>query len=579
MTGRPTASQIDRRIDTDVLVVGGGGGGMRAAVAAHEAGAEVLVLCKGIVGKSGLTQTAVTGFQVALGHADPRDNPGVHFDDSIRGSYGLADPRLVDIFTRGAAQAVHDIEAFGGRFDREPDGRFMQRSLDSSQTYPRSIRKGDSLGTPIMQALRREAARRSIPQLHEHFVLRLLKDGDRVAGVVALDFRTGEIVAIRAGAVVMATGGAGELFPVNSNTPDATGEGYMLALDAGAELVDMEFFLMLGHAVLHPEAVRGVLYTFQYLLAKGARPLLNGQGETFVHRYDPEGADNPARHIYARAIFGEVREGRGSPHGGAWFDLSSVPQSLLDEVLPSQTRFLRTLGVDTTQPIEVGSAAHYVCGGIRIGTDGEASLPGLYAVGECAGGPHGAARVGGNSLTELLVFGRRCGLSAARFAGARGRAAFDADGAEAAAAAALALVEGPARDGPRPTVVKRALQDVMNRYVGVVRNDAGLALALDRIAAQRERDLPRLVLGSSDRVCNYDWIEALEVGAMVRLGAVMAEAARLRTESRGAHFREDFPETDTAGWTRNIVVRPDGGSFRLECRDVPTFERTVEAVA
>ena len=243
-------AMIDRTIETDVLVIGGGGGGLRAAVAAHDAGARVLVLSKGIVGKSGLTQTAVTGFQVAFGYADPRDNAEVHYADTIRGGYGLADPELARIFTAEAVEAVDDIESFGARFDREPDGKLVQRKLDSSQTYPRSIKKGDSLGTPIMQALRRQINKRDIPRRHEILVTSLLKDGDRVCGAMAVDFQKGELLEIRAGAVVMATGGAGELFPVHSNTPDATGDGFALALDAGADLVDVEFLLMLGHAVL-----------------------------------------------------------------------------------------------------------------------------------------------------------------------------------------------------------------------------------------------------------------------------------------------------------------------------------------
>ena len=325
-------------VETDVLIIGGGGGGLRAAVAAHDAGARVLVLSKGIVGKSGLTQTAVTGFQVAFGYADSRDNPDVHYADSIRGGYGLADPELARIFTSEAVEAVEDIEAFGARFDREADGKLVQRKLDSSQTYPRSIKKGDSLGTPIMQALRRQINKRDIPRLHEILVTRLLMDGDRVCGAVAVDFQKGELLEIHAGAVIMAAGGAGELFPVHSNTPDSTGDGYALALDAGADLVDVEFLLMLGHAVLHPATVRGVLFTFQYLLTKGARPLFNTDGESFLSRYDPEGSDNPARHIYARAIYGEVRAGRGSPHGGAYFDPGSVSMETLRASLPSQTK-------------------------------------------------------------------------------------------------------------------------------------------------------------------------------------------------------------------------------------------------
>lgn len=559
---------IDRTLETDVLIIGGGGGGLRAAVEAHDAGARVLVLSKGIVGKSGLTQTAVTGFQVAFGYADSRDNPNVHYADSIRGGYGLADPELARIFTDGAIEAVQDIEAFGARFDREPDGKLIQRKLDSSQTYPRSIKKGDSLGTPIMQALRRQMNKREIPRMHEILVTRLIKDGDRVCGVVAVDFQKGELLEIHANAIVMATGGAGEMFPVHSNTPDSTGDGYVLALEAGADLVDIEFLLMLGHAVLHPATVRGVLFTFQYLLSKGARPLFNSDGEPFLSRYDPEGGDNPARHIYARAIYGEVRAGRGSPHGGAFFDPGSVSMETLMEALPSQTKYLLSFGVDMTKPIEVGPAAHYVCGGIKIDANSQSTVPGLFAVGECSGGPHGAGRIGGNSLTEILVFGKRAGRAAAEAASLARKTILNRDDVETECHRVLDFLS-ERRSGPRPNQVKAQLQLVMNDHVGVVRNDDGLGTAIARFQEMQRSDLGTMALANHDRVGNYDWIEALEVSSMVRFGEAMAGAARLRTESRGAHYREDYPDLDDANWLRNILIRREGDGFTFEDRPCP----------
>ena len=565
---------IDRIIETDVLVIGGGGGGLRAAVAAHDEGARVLILSKGIVGKSGLTQTAVTGFQVAFGYADPRDNAAVHYADTIRGGYGLADPELARIFTAEAVEAVDDIESFGARFDREADGKLVQRKLDSSQTYPRSIKKGDSLGTPIMQALRRQINKRDIPRLHEILVTRLLKDGDRVCGAMAVDFQKGALLEIRAGAVVMATGGAGELFPVHSNTPDSTGDGYALALDAGADLVDVEFLLMLGHAVLHPATVRGVLFTFQYLLTKGARPLYNADGDPFLARYDPEGSDNPARHIYARAIHGEVRAGRGSPHGGAFFDPGSVSIKTLMASLPSQTKYLQSFGVDMTKPIEVGAAAHYVCGGIKIGARAQSTIQGLFAVGECSGGPHGAGRIGGNSLTEILVFGKRAGIAASEFAGSHGAGPSDAAIIAAESDRILDYLSAR-RTGPRPNVIKAMLQKLMNDHVGVVRNDEGLREAAARLERMEAVDLCTMSVAESNRIGNYDWIEALEVTAMVRFARAMAGAALKRTESRGAHYREDYPELDNEAWLKNIIIRKDGDELAFEpraCAPDPTLE-------
>ena len=560
---------VNKTIETDVLVIGGGGGGLRAAVAANAAGARVLVLSKGIVGKSGLTQTAVTGFQAAFGYADARDNPEVHYGDSIRGGYGLADPDLARIFCDEAIAAVEDIETFGARFDREENGNLIQRKLDSSQTYPRSIKKGDSLGTPIMQALRREMNKHKIPRMHEILVTRLLKDGDKVCGAIGLDFQKGEIIEFRAGAIVMATGGAGELFPCHSNTPDSTGDGFTLALNAGADLVDIEFLLMLGHAVLHPATVRGVLFTFQYLLTKGAKPLFNSEGDSFLSNYDPEGSDNPARHIYARAIYGEVRAGRGSPHGGAFFDPGSVSRETLMASLPSQTKYLESFGVDITKPIEVGAAAHYVCGGIKINTQSQSTVPGLFAVGECSGGPHGAGRIGGNSLTEILVFGKRAGVEAAAFANIENTGLPESDEVSSEANRVISYLSQE-RTGERPNVIKARLQKLMNDYVGVVRNEEGLIDTITEFERIEKEDLPSMSIAESNRVGNYDWIEALEATAMIRLAQAMAGAALLRTESRGAHYREDFPAIDDENWLRNILIRRnhDRDALVFETRDL-----------
>lgn len=563
---------VDKTIDMDVLIIGGGGGGLRAAIEAHNGGARVLVVSKGIVGKSGLTQTAVTGFQVALGNADPRDNPSVHFKDSIEGSYGLADPGLVKIFTTEAPDAVEDIESFGARFDRGDDGKLIQRGLDSSQTYPRSIRKGDSLGTPIMQALRKQMNKLKIPRLNEILVTKLLKTENQVTGVVAIDFRTGELLHISAKAVIMATGGGGELFPVNSNTPDSTGDGSVLALEAGADLVDMEFILMLGHAVLHPETVRGVLFTFQYLLAKGARGLYNSKGETFLANYDPDGSDNPPRHIYARAIAGEVKAGRGTPHGGVYFDPTSVPFETLTDTLPSQTHFLQTLGVDMSQPIEVGVAAHYFCGGIKINAHAQSSVPRLYAVGECSGGPHGAARVGGNSLTEVLVFGKRAGRHAAETVAQLPSLKTYQDEIDAECQRLLGFFD-ITRRGPRPSQLKDRLKQTMGEHVGVVRTDAGLRQALVELEKIAAEDLPTMSLANPERIANYDWIQALEVTLMTRLGEVVSRASLERTESRGAHYREDFPEKDDDKWLRNIVVRQQGDGLSISSSPVEGLEK------
>lgn len=568
----------DKTIDADVLIVGGGGAGLRAAVEANERGGDVIVLSKGVVGKSGLTQTAVTGFQAAFGYADPRDNPDVHFEDSVRGGYFLPDQSLVEIFTKEAPQAVLDLERFGARFDRGPDGRLLQKITDESQTYPRSVMRGDALGIPIMRALRGEVSRRKIRKMNDTIVTKILVNEGKVAGATGLDIKRGEFILFRTNAIIMATGGAGELFSLNTNTPDSTGDGYSLAYEAGAELVDIEFILFLGHAVLFPEAVKGSLYTFQRLYWHGAKPIYNSRGEPFVSRYDPLGRENPAREIYARAIFYEVLAGRGSAHGGAYFNPGSVPFEVLMRELPRQTKYLMSFGVDMRKPIEVGLAAHYFCGGIRINGKAETTLPGLYAAGEVSGGVHGAARIGGNSLAELFVFGKRAGKYASDYASGLSKPPVDMSAVDAERQRVYDLLKRKPDRARRPCMVKRKLQELMWRHAGIVRNEEGLKHALGEIRRMKEEELPEIGTTSNNRIYNYEWIEALEVRGMLNLAEAVCRSALLRRESRGSHYREDHPEMNNTDWMKNIVLRLENGEVKSSIKPI-TVTRNLQVVA
>lgn len=550
----------DGEWETDVLIIGAGGAGLRAALEARERGADVLVLSKGVAGRSGTTPSALTGYQAAFGHADPADSPLIHYEDTLRNGRYLSDPELARILAEESPASVLELERLGVRFQKTPDGRFVQKRLDDSQSYPRSVRIGDTLGLPIMAALRRAARARGVRTASDVFVARLAVEDGRVVGVVGFDLRTGGTVSVRAGAVVLATGGAGELYALSSNPPESTGDGYLLAYREGAELVDMEFFLFVGHAVLHPRSARGVLYPFQYLLGLGARHLYNARGEAFIGRYTPDGSVNPSRDLYARAIHWEARAGRGSEHGGAYFDPASLPRKVLERELPSQTRFLEAVGGTARAPLEVGVASHFLCGGVVIDEDCRTRLDGLFAVGETAGGVHGGARIGGNALAELFVFGRRAGAAAAGTAQAvrRGRAAVPLLEELAGRERRRLDLFLKRRGGSRPAEVRRRLQRIMWDDVSVVRNGDDLARALAEIRALRDA-LAGAGPASADPRCNLDVLAALELDFMTELAEIVALAALTREESRAAHFREDFPQ-ERPEWHGNLLVArgPDG---------------------
>lgn len=543
-------------VQTDVLIIGAGGAALRAAIEVRGHGLDVLVLSKGVAGRGGTTPTALTGYQAAFGHADPADSPQIHYQDTLRNGQFLSDPKLAEILCEESPQSVLDLEAMGVPFQKTPDGRFVQKRLDDSQSYPRSVRIGDSLGGPIMRVLRREAARVGVVTRSDILVTKILLADGEACGAAALDMTRGEIVQVRARAVIIAAGGASELYSLSTCPPEATGDGYILGYNAGAALVDPEFFLFLGHALMAPASARGVLYPFQYLLWLGAKPLYNALGESFVEKYSEDGSRNPARDVYARAIFGENRAGRGSTHGGAYFDPASLPLERLQKELPSQTHFLRELGLSMRSPIEVGVAGHFLCGGLEVGATTETRVPGLFAAGEVAGGLHGAARIGGNALAELFVFGKRAGLYASlRAKKAAGTMPVSSEAGEEEKRL-LAILHAKPRE--RARAVRRELQNIMSAKVGVIRNQKTLDEAVRNFRELRAL-LPDVAPVAKNRIFNLEWLERLELENMLQMAEIVAMAAASRKESRGAHYREDYPERDPHWQKNTLVARGDGG--------------------
>ena len=570
------------RHDYDVIVIGAGGAGLRAAIEASARGCRTALVCKSLLGKAH-TVMAEGGIAAALGNVWPQDNWEVHFRDTMRGGKMLNNWRMAQLHAQEAPERVRELEEWGALFDRTRDGRILQRDFGGHR-YARLAHVGDRTGLELIRTLQQHAVHTGIDVFMECTVTRLLKDGDRVCGAVAYWRESGNLVVFAAKAVVLATGGTGKAFAVTSNSWEYTGDGHALAYEAGAELIDMECVQFHPTGMVWPPSVRGILVT------EGVRgdggTLRNSDGERFMFDYIPdffraETADTVEeadawyedkennrrtpdllpRDEVARAINAEVRAGRGSPHGGVFLDIATRrPAEYIRRRLPSMYhQFKQLADVDiTAQAMEVGPTMHYIMGGVRVDADtGAATVPGLFAAGECAGGMHGANRLGGNSLSDLVVFGRRAGLGAAESAAAVSAPAMDDAQVEAVAAE---MNEPFAREeGEGPYDIQRDLQETMHTLAGIIRTEAELLEARERIEGLKRRAARVRVHGH--RQYNPGWHLALDLPALLTVSEATARAANLRQESRGGHTRDDYPDADDEWGARNVVVRKgaDGG--------------------
>ena len=570
------------RHDYDVIVIGAGGAGLRAAIEASARGCRTALVCKSLLGKAH-TVMAEGGIAAALGNVWPQDNWEVHFRDTMRGGKMLNNWRMAQLHAREAPERVRELEEWGALFDRTKDGRILQRDFGGHR-YARLAHVGDRTGLELIRTLQQHAVHTGIDVFMECTVTRLLKDGDRVCGAVAYWRESGNLVVFAAKAVVLATGGTGKAFAVTSNSWEYTGDGHALAYEAGAELIDMECVQFHPTGMVWPPSVRGILVT------EGVRgdggTLRNSDGERFMFNYVPEffraetadtveeadawyedkennrrTPDLLPRDEVARAINAEVKAGRGSPHGGVFLDIATRrPAEYVRRRLPSMYhQFKQLADVDiTAQAMEVGPTMHYIMGGVRVDADtGAATVPGLFAAGECAGGMHGANRLGGNSLSDLVVFGRRAGLGAAESAASAPAPAVDDAQVEAVAAE---MNEPFAREeGEGPYDIQRDLQETMHTLAGIIRTEAELLEARERIEALKQRAARVRVHGH--RQYNPGWHLALDLPALLTVSEATARAANLRQESRGGHTRDDYPDPDDEWGARNVVVRKgaDGG--------------------
>jgi succinate dehydrogenase / fumarate reductase, flavoprotein subunit len=563
----------------DVIVIGAGGAGLRAAIAAHEAGARTAIVCKSLLGKAH-TVMAEGGIAAAMGNRWPEDNWEVHFRDTMRGGKMLNNWRMAQLHAQEAPERVQELEDWGALFDRTEDGLISQRDFGGHR-YARLAHVGDRTGLEMIRTLQQRAVALGIDVFMECTVTELFKDGETISGAFGYWRETGRFIVFEAPSVVLATGGIGKSFKVTSNSWEYTGDGHALALRAGASLINMEFVQFHPTGMVWPPSVKGLLVTESVRGDGGV--LKNSEGKRFMFDYIPEffkseTADSEEeadkwyddkknnrrppellpRDEVARAINSEIKAGRGSPHGGIFLDIASRRDAeFIRKRLPSMYHQFKELAdVDiTAEPMEIGPTCHYVMGGVEVDADTELSaVPGLYAVGECSGGMHGSNRLGGNSLSDLLVFGRRAGESAAGHAASLGdRPVVDAEAVKAAEADALDPFghEG----GENPYTIQQDLQQAMNDLVGIIRTGEELSQSLQEIQAFKERAKQLHVEGH--RQYNPGWHLALDLRNMLLVSECIAKAALTRTESRGGHTRDDYPMTDDDWGTRNLVLTLD----------------------
>jgi succinate dehydrogenase flavoprotein subunit len=588
-----------------VLVIGAGGAGLRAAIEASAVGVKVGLLCKSLLGKAH-TVMAEGGIAAALSNTDERDNWKVHFADTMRGGQYVNNWRMAELHAKEAPDRVRELEAWGALFDRTADGRILQRNFGGHK-YPRLAHVGDRTGLEMIRTLQDHGIHRGLDIHMEFTVVSLLTDGPRVVGAVGYERERGRFRVFKAKAVVLATGGIGRAYRITSNSWEGTGDGHALAYRAGAELIDMEFVQFHPTGMIWPPSVQGILVT-EGVRGEGG-VLRNSQGRRFMFDDIPENyrnqtADNPeegwrytqgdknarrppellTRDHVARCIVREIKDGRGSPHGGVFLDISWIKEKLpnaeehIRRKLPSMYhQFKELANIDITkEPMEIGPTTHYVMGGIRVDSDSQMStLPGLFAAGECAAGINGANRLGGNSLSDLLVFGKRAGEYAADFAKKNGTPRIDETQVESAVKCSLAPFDR-GTGAENPFKIQQDLQVMMQDLVGIVRLETEMLRALSELEKLKQRADTAGVTGH--REYHAGWHTAQDLGNLLVVSEAIARSALERKESRGGHFRQDFPKKEEAFSTFNFAVAGSDGSMQVSRVPLPAMPAELQQV-
>jgi succinate dehydrogenase / fumarate reductase, flavoprotein subunit len=592
-------------LEHDVLIIGAGGAGLRAAIEASAAGVRVGLVCKSLLGKAH-TVMAEGGIAAALANVDERDNWKVHFADTMRGGQYVNQWRMAELHAKEAPDRVRELEKWGAVFDRTADGRILQRNFGGHR-YPRLAHVGDRTGLEMIRTLQDHGVHQGIDVHMEHTILSILKDGNRAVGAFGYERERGRFKIFRAKAIVLATGGIGRAYKITSNSWEYTGDGHSLAYHAGAELIDMEFIQFHPTGMVWPPSVMGILVT-EGVRGEGGI-LTNNAGRRFMFddipdNYRSQTADDAeegwrycqgdknarrppellTRDHVARSIVREIKEGRGSPHGGVYLDIAWIKERLpnaaeyIKRKLPSMYhQFKQLADIDITeQPMEVGPTTHYIMGGVHVDPDIQMSrVPGLFAAGECAAGINGANRLGGNSLSDLLVFGKRAGEFAARFAKDNSLGKIDNDKIDNEAREALTPFERSG--GENPYEIQGDLQELMQANVGIVRTESEMQGALEQLKKLKERANRSGIVGH--REFNPGWHTALDLKNLLTASEAIARAAIERKESRGAQYREDYPDKEERFAKVNTMIsKAEDGSMRIRLEPLPEMPDNLKRV-
>jgi succinate dehydrogenase / fumarate reductase flavoprotein subunit len=570
----PTDDSFDT-ISCEVLIVGAGGAGMRAAIESFDRGSNTLMVCKSLLGKAH-TVMAEGGIAASLGNVDPQDNWRIHFSDTIVEGQQLSNWRMAEIFAKEAPDRVIELEHYGALFDRTEEGKIMQRPF-GAHSYRRLCYIGDRTGLELIRTLQDQVLKRNIPFLDEVEVTGIFKDRltGAVVGALAIKIRTGELLLIKCKALILATGGCGKVYAVTSNSWECTGDGISLAYRAGAELMDMEMVQFHPTGMIYPAGVRGMLIT-EAVRGEGGI-LTNVRGERFMEKYDPKRLELSARDVVSRSIYTEIQEGRGTPNGAVYLDIRHRGASYIKNKLPSMYfQFLEFAGVDITkEKMEVAPTVHYHMGGVRVVPDTcETNIKGLYAAGEVACGLHGANRLGGNSLSDILVFGRRAGIAASEYA----RNVPELEVPQEDVEKEISRILSPFKNvnGSNPFDLKDRIAALMWKYVGIVRNENDLKKGLDELGLIKLDS--KNLQAKGPRAFNQSWADAMAVWNMILDCEAIIRSALTRKESRGAHTRSDYPKKDDANWLVNIITKQKDGQMVQETVPVPKMPPEYEAL-
>ncbi|MDO5821847.1 fumarate reductase (CoM/CoB) subunit TfrA [Methanosphaera sp.] len=536
----------------DVLVIGSGGAGCKCGIVASKEGQDVIIVSKGLTFKSGCTMLAEGGYNAVFGYVDDEDSLQLHIQDTLKGGAFLNDLKLVYKLVTESPKRLVELESYGSLFDRQEDGRLNQRAF-GGQSYRRTCFKGDQTGHEMMVGLKEEVIREGVETHGEIMITKLLfdKNHTKIVGAMGFSLQDSSIVIYHSKTTVIASGGCGWLYPVTSNALQKTGDGIMMAYDVGADVMDMEMVQFHPTGMLSPKSRRGVLIT-EAVRGEGGY-LINTNNERFMINYDPR-QELATRDIVARSIYTEIQEGRGTKDGGVYLSVTHLPDSQVHKKLQTMVQQFKDVGVDITkEPMEVAPTAHHFMGGVRINTDCETNIENLYAAGEASSGVHGANRLGGNALADTQVFGHIAGLSSAKQAQNTKLETPDED----MISSEISRIEAICSEGKyRPQDIKTKIQEIMWKYVAIVRDETGLKQA--EIELNKLEEMTSNMNVSKIREYNDDLVVALEVISMIKLAKLIVKSALLRKESRGAHYRIDYPERNDKEYLKSFILNKNG---------------------